>query len=173
MERAKSTVKIGDLEYKAVELTQAFVDDLFYDGKDGKSVTLKKVMVSETPYIERRVYKWANMPKTVVYDLQLPQTENELNALSLDTRLSAVWTAERIEKDKDNSGLVSSGGTDEEKAVKAIRKLAVKNPALIGMLDQLKVLMAAGLIPDEVGKEMLTPSTATPAQIAEGKKARK
>ena len=99
------------------------------DGKvvDGKptSLTLKRGLVKDDgrEYVERRVFKNADMTDVCVYDLPLPLTLASAKTMYGESGcLDAIWTAQRIKTDSTKAG---KGGADpEKKAEKALSVLS-------------------------------------------------
>jgi len=98
------------------------------DGKlvDGKfmSLTLKRGIVkdNEKEYIERRVFKNADMVEPIVYDLPLPLNMTQAKEMYGESDcLDAIWTAKRIKTDAVKAG--KGQGDPEVQAQKASEKL--------------------------------------------------
>lgn len=122
MEKAKVN------EVSKMTLEQAKV--LPNDGKlvNGKftSLTLKRGLVKDDgkDYIEKRVFRNADMTDPVVYDLPLPLSMKQ--AIEMYTEgdcLDAIWTAKRIKTDAIKAG--KGQGDPEITAQKAGDKLVV------------------------------------------------
>jgi len=94
--------------------------------KDGKftSLTLKRGLVKDDgkEYIERRVFRNADMSDVVLYDLSLPLSWTQAKEMYGEQDcLDAIWTAKRIKTDGEKAG---KGTADPEvTAQKASAKL--------------------------------------------------
>jgi hypothetical protein len=107
--------------------------------KDGKftSLTLKRGLVKDDgkEYIERRVFKNADMNDVVIYDLPLPLTLKQAETMYGEADiLDAIWTAKRIKTDGEKAG---KGTADPEvtaqkasaKLVASLRKMGQNDAA--------------------------------------------
>jgi len=117
------------------KLTLEVAKTLKNDGKevDGKftSLTLKRGLVKDDgkEYIERRVFRNADMAEVIIYDLPLPLTLTQAQTMYGEADcLDAIWTAKRIKTDGEKSG---KGTADPEvsaqkagvKLVASLRKM--------------------------------------------------
>ena len=117
------------------KLTLELAKTLKNDGKevDGKftSLTLKRGLVKDDgkEYIERRVFRNADMTEVIIYDLPLPLTLAQAETMYGQADcLDAIWTAKRIKTDGEKSG---KGTADPEvtaqksgaKLVASLRKM--------------------------------------------------
>jgi len=123
MEKAKVN------EYSTMTIEQA--KKLPLDGKldsTGKatSLTLKRGLVKDDgkEYIERRLFKNADMKEVVLYDLPLPLTLAQAKEMYKEADcLDAIWTAKRIKTDGEKAG--KGQGDPEVAAQKASAKLVL------------------------------------------------
>lgn len=121
MEKAKIN------EYSKMSLEQA--TNLLNDGKvdaNGQftSLTLKRGLVKDDgkTYIERRIFRNADMKTVVVYDLALPTSLVQAKEMFGEQDcLDAIWTAKRIKTDGEKAG--KGQGDPEVTAQKASVKL--------------------------------------------------
>ena len=106
---------------KQNEISKLTLDEakkLPLDGKlvEGKptSITLKRGLVKDDgkEYIERRVFKNADMSEVILYDLPLPLTLTQAKEMYGEQEcLDSIWTAKRIKTDGEKAG---KGGADPE-----------------------------------------------------------
>jgi len=117
------------------KLTLEGARSLILDGKvvDGQptSLSLKRGLVKDDgkEYVERRVFRNADMAEVIIYDLPLPLTLAQAQTMYGEADcLDAIWTAKRIKTDGEKSG---KGTADPEvsaqkagvKLVASLRKM--------------------------------------------------
>ncbi len=114
MEKAKVN------EFSGMTLEEA--QKLPLDGKKNDkgeftSLSLKRGLVIDDnkKYIERRVFKNADMTNVVVYDLELPLTMDDAETLfGPATCLDYIWSAARVDKDAEKAGKGKKEKSPEE-----------------------------------------------------------
>jgi len=139
----KATKKISEVEIEMkdgtkkslADLTQADLVNVKLDGKEDKdknptSITLKRGVVNDTTdvYTERRLFKYGNNPKVVLYDLDLPKTKSALDKYTLEAILAYFWKSARIDTDHEQAG--GEPISQEAKTVIALIKKAEKGEKL-------------------------------------------
>jgi hypothetical protein len=101
------------------------------------SLTLKRGLVKDDgkEYIERRVFRNADMTEVVIYDLPLPLNMKQATEMYGEAEcLDAIWTAKRIKTDGEKAG---KGTADPEvtakksgeKLVASLRKMGQNKAA--------------------------------------------
>jgi hypothetical protein len=128
MEKAKSDAKITLTDGKDMfvrDITKEQLALIPKDGKEGKSITLKRGLVGETTdtWTERRVWQWQNKDAPTMYDLVLPTTVEKARSLWGDEKLLDYAISQcRVDSDHD---AVEGGGKPKVKLSKeATEKLA-------------------------------------------------
>lgn len=146
MEIAKKDTKVVIIENgteKEINLVDLKVEQLplvKLDGKEGKSITLKRALVAETPdnWVERRLFKYGDQDKRVMYDLTLPKTNQEAIKLFGDNVVEYVVKAVRVES--DHTQMTGEGVDPATKALAKGISAGVKSGTL--KPDQLAAIQA-------------------------------
>lgn len=151
----EKSLKIGmknGTEKFLADLTPADLDEVKLTEKSGTTnLTMKSETVKETTThkIERRLFKWATMPKLAMYDLSIP--------IDLDTFVSekgkvAVYEYAignyAIESDKLNNGIEAKGADPVKNLDKIVSALVAKGvpqaEAEKAVASAKKMLLASG-----------------------------